>query len=160
MIFGSGRSRHRRASLALACTIALSLAACTLKNDAAADQSIPPPPDVAAPPKDAHITASGLASKILRVGFSDVHPSVRSKVTVLYTGWTTDGKMFETTEGKGPAGPFPIETGVIAGWREGLQLMVVGEKRRFWIPPQLAYNNEPGHPQGTLVFDVELLEVR
>jgi peptidylprolyl isomerase len=68
--------------------------------------------------------------------------------------------MFETTAGQGAIGPFPLEGSVISGLVEGLQLMVVGEKRRFWIPEKLAYNGQPGHPQGTLVFDVELVEVR
>jgi peptidylprolyl isomerase len=48
---------------------------------------------------------------------------------------------------------------VIPGWTEGLQLMVEGEKRRFWIPGRLAYEGAPGKPQGTLVFDVELLKI-
>ena len=55
---------------------------------------------------------------------------------------------------------FPLN-GVIKGWTEGVQLMVVGEKRRFWIPGKLAYgeNPPPGAPAGTLVFDVELLDI-
>jgi FKBP-type peptidyl-prolyl cis-trans isomerase len=159
--------RSRRTSAGLLLALALSLTACTIKEDAAGGQGIPAPSDVAAPPKAAQVTASGLASRILRNGLSSVHPSPRSRVTVLYTGWTTDGKMFETTEGTGhPLGPFPLtdptsgKATVIQGWLEGLQLMVVGEKRRFWIPSDLAYNNAPGQPQGMLVFDVELLEVR
>ncbi|MGB5296177.1 MAG: FKBP-type peptidyl-prolyl cis-trans isomerase, partial [Thermoanaerobaculia bacterium] len=48
---------------------------------------------------------------------------------------------------------------VIAGWTEGVQLMVVGEKRRFWIPEKLAYGGEPGKPAGNLVFDVELISI-
>jgi peptidylprolyl isomerase len=79
---------------------------------------------------------------------------------MLYTGWTADGHMFETTAGKGPIGPFRLEGTLIPGLVEGLQLMVIGEKRRFWIPSNLAYNDQPGHPQGLLVFDIELLEVR
>ena len=49
--------------------------------------------------------------------------------------------------------------GVIAGWTEGVQLMVEGEKTRFWIPEALAYKGQPGAPAGTLVFDVELLKI-
>ena len=49
--------------------------------------------------------------------------------------------------------------GVIAGWTEGLQMMVEGEKRRFWIPESLAYQGRPGKPQGMLVFDVELIRI-
>lgn len=157
--------KHFCALLLLA--FALSLTSCTVKEEGASGQGIPAPADVAAPPKGAQMTASGLASKILRNGLSTIHASPRSTVTVLFTGWTTDGKMFDTTEGTGkPLGPFPLmdpssgRPNVIQGWVEGLQLMVVGEKRRFWIPSNLAYNNQPDHPQGMLVFDIELLEVR
>jgi peptidylprolyl isomerase len=78
-------------------------------------------------------------------------------VTVNYVGWTTDGKMFDSGRGV----EFPLDR-VIPGWTEGLQLMAVGEKRRFWIPGSLAYDNspDPNDPKGTLVFDVELLLVR
>ena len=58
---------------------------------------------------------------------------------------------------RGRAATFPLNR-VIAGWTEGLQLMVEGEKRRFWIPANLAYEGRPG-PQGTLVFDVELIRI-
>jgi peptidylprolyl isomerase len=147
-----------RGSLAVL-LFALALGGCTMKNDANADGSIPAPPDVAAPPADAIKTPSGLASKVLRVGLGREHPGPRSNVLVNYTGWTTDGKMFDTSIKSGGPVTFGVSE-VIAGWTEGVQLMVQGEKRRFWIPPQLAYANAPGSPQGTLVFDVELLEIR
>jgi FKBP-type peptidyl-prolyl cis-trans isomerase len=114
-----------------------------------------PPPDVAAPPKDAKRTASGLAYKSLRDGKGGARPTERSVVTVHYTGWTTDGKMFDSSVDKGQ----PISFGlgdVISGWTEGLQLMTVGEKMRFWIPEKLAYKGERP-PRGMLVFDVELI---
>ena len=77
-----------------------------------------------------------------------------------YTGWTTDGKMFDSSVKRGQPARFPLD-GVIKGWTEGLQLMVVGEKRRFWIPGNLAYgeNTGGGRPSGMLVFDVELLGI-
>jgi peptidylprolyl isomerase len=153
-------SRSRRARAALLVALALSLTACTVKDEGANGQPIPAPPDVAAPPKDAHVTPTGLASKILRVGISSIHPSPRSNIKILYTGWTSDGQMFDTTAGHGALGPFPLEGSLISGLVEGLQLMVVGEKRRFWIPEKLAYNGQSGQPKGTLVFDVELVEVR
>jgi len=152
--------QSRRAGATLCAMLALAFASCTLKEDGANGQPIPAPPDVAAPPKDAQVTPSGLASKILRAGLSSIHPSPRSNVRILYTGWTTDGKMFDSTDGKGATPPFPLEGSLIPGLVEGLQLMVVGEKRRFWVPPNLAYKNKPGYPQGLLVFDVELAEVR
>ncbi len=134
--------------------IVLSGSGCRLKDDA-----IAAPPDVAAPPADAMRTPSGLASKILQVGLSNVRPSRNSTVVVNYTGWTTDGKMFDSSTLHGGPSQFGVGE-VIAGWTEGLQLMVVGEKRRFWIPSNLAYNDAPGSPQGMLVFDVELLQVK
>jgi peptidylprolyl isomerase len=122
---------------------------------------LPPPSDVAAPPADAQKTASGLASKVLTAGTGKVHPTANSRVLVHYTGWTTDGKMFDSSVQRGEPIAFPLN-GVIKGWTEGVQLMVVGEKRRFWIPGNLAYDNStrPGAPKGMLVFDIELLEIQ
>ncbi len=122
-------------------------------------EPIPAPEDVAAPPAEAEVTPSGLAFRILQPGTGTEHPSATSIVTVHYTGWTTDGEMFDSSVVRGEPSSFPLNR-VIAGWTEGVQLMVVGEKRRFWIPVELAYNNRPGRPAGMLVFDVELLEIR
>jgi peptidylprolyl isomerase len=137
------------------------LGGCKLK-DSSSDTpgAIPAPPDVAAPPANALKTASGLASKVVTVGLGTFHPSPTSQVKVHYTGWTTDGKMFETTTGQEPA-TFIVGK-VIPGWTEALQLMVAGEKRRFWIPGNLAYDNspDPRDPKGMLVFDIELLEIK
>jgi peptidylprolyl isomerase len=116
----------------------------------------PVPADVAAPPADAEVTTSGLASKVLQKGTGTEHPKASSQVTVQYTGWTTDGKMFDSSVMRGQPASFPLDR-VIPGWTEGLQLMVVGEKRRFWIPAKLAYEGKAGAPQGMLVFDVELI---
>lgn len=125
----------------------------------------PPPPapaDVAAPPADAKKTASGLAYKILKHGKGKAHPTAESTVQVHYSGWTTDGKLFDSSVVRGEPATFPLG-GVIKGWTEGLQLMVVGDKARFWIPGNLAYGDHPerpGAPAGTLVFDVELLDIK
>jgi peptidylprolyl isomerase len=118
------------------------------------------PADVAAPPQDASKTPSGLASKVLRAGTGTTRPHAWDTVTVTYTGWTTDGKMFDTSEAGSEPATFELGN-VIAGWTEGLQLMVVGESRRFWIPAKLAYGESPraGLPAGMLVFDVELLKI-
>jgi peptidylprolyl isomerase len=118
------------------------------------------PADVAAPPASAKKTASGLASKVLFKGKGNAHPGPHDKVTVQYTGWTTDGKMFDSSIPTGEPARFPLDA-VIKGWGEGLQLMVKGEKRRFWIPADLAYGDSPtrpGAPTGMLVFDVELVD--
>jgi FKBP-type peptidyl-prolyl cis-trans isomerase len=119
------------------------------------------PKDVAAVPDDAEVTPSGLASRVLRAGTGDVKPTAASTVNVHYSGWTTDGQMFDSSVERGEPISFPLN-GVIPGWTEGLQLMVVGEKRRFWIPANLAYGENPGggRPGGMLVFDVELLDIR
>jgi len=117
------------------------------------------PANVSAPPKDAEITDSGLASKVLDAGTGTVHPDSWDQVTVHYTGWTTDGKMFDSSVTRGQPATFPLDR-VIPGWTEGVQLMVVGEKRRFWIPVELAYNGQPDRPAGMLVFDVELVEIK
>jgi peptidylprolyl isomerase len=112
------------------------------------------PADVAAPPADAEFTPTGLASKVLKEGSGTEHPQALSVVTVHYTGWTTDGEMFDSSVKRGKPSTFQLDR-VIKGWTEGLQLMVVGEKRRFWIPQELAYGKN-GRVPGMLVFDVEL----
>jgi peptidylprolyl isomerase len=117
---------------------------------------IPAPDDVAAPPAEAEKTASGLASKVLTPGKGSAHPAKTDLVTVHYTGWTTDGKMFDSSLSAGKPATFPLDK-VIAGWTEGVQLMVAGEKRRLWIPEELAYKGKAGRPAGMLVFDVELI---
>jgi peptidylprolyl isomerase len=116
------------------------------------------PSDVKAPPKDAKKTASGLAYKVLQKGSGTQHPTATSRVSVHYTGWTTDGKMFDSSIPRERPAVFGLNQ-VIAGWTEGVQLMVKGEKTRFWIPESLAYKGQPGRPAGMLVFDVELLEI-
>ena len=117
------------------------------------------PADVAAPPADATKTASGLAYKVLRAGTGTEHPKRRSNVVVHYSGWTTDGKMFDSSVLRGAPAQFGLD-GVIDGWTEGVQLMVEGEKTRFWIPAKLAYANDKTKPQGMLVFDIELIDVK
>ena len=137
--------------------VTLAAGGCKLKDDSTAP---PAPPNVAAPPDDALKTPSGLAYRVLTVGLGSIHPEPTNKVRVHYTGWTTDGKMFESTVGGEPA-QFEVR-GVIPGWTEMLRLMVVGEKVRVWIPAALAYGDHPqgGNPAGMLVFELELLDIR
>lgn len=115
------------------------------------------PEDVAGPPADAERTASGLASRVLVEGDGE-RPLAFDKVEVDYSGWTTDGKLFDSSVQRGKHASFPLQN-VIAGWTEGLQLMRVGETRRFWIPVELAYRGAPGKPAGMLVFDVTLYSI-
>ena len=131
----------------------------TLSNLNAQNNVPDTPQDVKAPPADSIKTASGLASKVLKAGTGQKKPGKADTVTVHYSGWTTDGKMFDSSVQRGHPASFPLNR-VIKGWTEGLQLMVEGEKRRFWIPVELAYNNMPGRPAGMLVFDVELLDIK
>lgn len=116
------------------------------------------PPDVAKPPADAKKTNSGLSYKVVTPGTGTKHPGQYSKVTVHYTGWTTDGKSFDSSVARGTPATFGLDQ-VIKGWTEGVQLMVEGEKTRFWIPRELAYNDSPGKPRGMLVFDIELIAI-
>lgn len=116
------------------------------------------PADVKAPPADAKRTASGLAYQVLKVGTGTRHPKKFDEVTVNYTGWTTNGTMFDSSVARGAPATFPLDR-VISGWTEGMQLMVEGEKTRFWIPERLAYQGKQA-PFGTLVFDIELLRIQ
>lgn len=142
-------------------TIAAALFALAILPLTRAEIAMPETPeDVAAAPADAEKTDSGLASKLLAKGTGETKPKATDMVTVHYSGWTTDGKLFDSSVKRGKPTSFPLN-GVIAGWTEGLQLMVAGEKRRFWIPAKMAYGENPpaGYPAGTLVFDVELIKI-
>jgi FKBP-type peptidyl-prolyl cis-trans isomerase len=136
----------------LVLTLCLALPAVAL-----AQGPIPAPPDVKAPPKDAKKTSSGLAYKVITAGKGKQRPSGTSEVTVHYTGWKTDGSMFDSSVARGEPSTFPLNR-VIKGWTEGVQLMVEGEKTRFWIPEPLAYRGER-EPRGMLVFDIELIKI-
>ena len=142
---------------ALSFLLTVSMTACSVANEAASGANVAPV-DLAAPPADAMKMPSGLVSRVLKVGRGSIHPGPRAHVLVEYTGWTTDGEVFDSSSMRGRPQGFDVED-VVAGWAEGLQLMVVGEKRRFWIPGSLAFDklDRPGAPRGTLVFDIELL---
>jgi FKBP-type peptidyl-prolyl cis-trans isomerase len=120
----------------------------------------PVPSDVAKPPADAKKTDKGVFYKLLKAGpAGGVHPKPTETVKVNYTGWTTDGRMFDSSVIRKEPAEFSLQ-GVIPGWTDGIPQMVVGDKMRFWIPEELAYKGQPGRPQGMLVFDVELLEIK
>ncbi len=116
------------------------------------------PDDVAAPPKSATRTPEGVSYVVRAKGTGTEHPGPTSTVTVDYTGWTTDGKQFDSSITSGRPATFSLNQ-VIKGWTIGLQTMVVGQESRFWIPRALAYPNDPSKPQGMLVFDVKLLSI-
>ena len=117
-----------------------------------------PPPDVKEPPADAKRTASGLAYKVLKPGTGVRMPQGWDRVSVHYTGWTTDGKMFDSSITRGQPAALALDS-VIRGWTEGVTMMVEGERTRFWVPEALAYKGEAGSPKGMLVFDIELVEI-
>jgi peptidylprolyl isomerase len=121
-------------------------------------KTIPAPADVTAPPVDASTTSTGLATKVITPGTGTQHPRANSRVKVHYSGWTTDGQMFDSSVARNEPISFGLNQ-VISGWTEGVQLMVEGETRRLWIPEQLAYRGQRGAPQGMLVFDVELIKI-
>ncbi|MED5373428.1 MAG: FKBP-type peptidyl-prolyl cis-trans isomerase [Myxococcota bacterium] len=122
-------------------------------------KSAPPAPkSVAKPPAKAKKTESGLAYMELAPGTGTEHPTATSRVKVHYSGWTTDGKLFDSSVQRGEPTSFGLNQ-VIPGWTEGLQLMVPGQKMIFWIPEEIAYAGKPGRPAGMLVFEVELLEI-
>ena len=126
----------------------------------AAPADLPAPPDVAAAPPDATNAPSGLAWKVLTPAHGGGHPALNDQVKVHFTGWTADGKMFDTSMQEGKPVEFVLKNS-LKGWNEGLQLMVKGEKRRFWIPagsPMATLPRHAGMPAGPVVFDVELLD--
>ena len=122
------------------------------------------PADVAAPPSTATVLPDGLAYVVLSSGTGSAHPNLDAVITVNYTGWTTDGRKFDSTvnpDGSTSPATFPLNK-LIQGWQEMLPLMVAGERVRVWIPGKLAYDNRhrPGAPKGMLVFDIELLSFK
>ena len=104
-------------------------------------------------------TASGLQWCQISAGRDEPKRRASDIVTVHYSGWQTNGKLFDSSVLRGQPASFGLGD-VIEGWTEGLQLMVVGEKMRFWIPEKLAYKGQAGVPSGMLVFDVELISYR
>jgi FKBP-type peptidyl-prolyl cis-trans isomerase len=120
-------------------------------------------PRIEAPGNKTKSTASGLKYTVLKKGSGNVNPKATDTVTVHYHGTLLDGSVFDSSVDRGQPASFPLD-GVIPGWTEGLQLMVVGDKFEFEIPADLAYGaNSPSPaipPGSTLVFEVELLEIR
>lgn len=116
------------------------------------------PKDVKGPPPGTKKTEAGVFYRVLKAGKPGPHPKPTDTVEVHYTGWTTDGKMFDSSVTRGAPAKFSLG-GVIKGWTDGIPTMVVGEQTRFWIPEELAYKGQASGPKGMLVFDVELLSI-
>ncbi|OXY83629.1 FKBP-type peptidyl-prolyl cis-trans isomerase [Oceanimonas doudoroffii] len=106
-------------------------------------------------------TESGLQYQVLKAGTGTVHPKASDKVTVHYHGTLLDGSVFDSSVERGETIQFGLNQ-VIKGWTEGLQLMVEGEKTRFFIPARLAYGNRAVGtipPGSVLIFEVELFKI-
>ena len=106
-------------------------------------------------------TQSGLQYEVLQTGKGNRHPNINSKVEVHYEGRLLDGTVFDSSYQRNQSVRFALKQ-VIQGWQEGVQLMVEGEKARFYIPTNLAYGkNGAGAipPSATLIFDVELIRI-
>jgi peptidylprolyl isomerase len=146
-----------------AAALVLALAACKggdKKSAGNGEDIMNGPPPVSGEPVE---TGSGLKYIEIKQGSGD-SPEPGETIVVHYTGWLEDGKLFDGSAEGSPAA-FQIGVGrVIAGWDEGLATMQVGGKRRLIIPPGLAYGSDGRPPSippnATLIFDVELLEVR
>jgi FKBP-type peptidyl-prolyl cis-trans isomerase len=122
-------------------------------------QAPPPvPPSVSAPPAAAKQTAGGVSYLVLKPGTGTAHPTARDRVKVNYTGWLASGRLFDSSEVHGQPAGLTLSKAT-PGFVEGMATMVVGERRRMWIPVEQAYNHAPGSPPGDLVFEVELLEI-
>jgi FKBP-type peptidyl-prolyl cis-trans isomerase len=108
-----------------------------------------------------HVTPSGLQYEIIKDAQGE-KPTLESTVKVNYHGTTIDGEVFDSSVERGEPATFPLN-GVIKGWTEGLQLMAVGSKYKFYIPAELAYGARQAGgkigPNSTLIFEVELLEI-
>ena len=126
------------------------------------------PADVAAAPPDAQVTPSGLAMKVLQPGTGSEHPVANDCVTVSFVAWKTDGSLFSTSTTMNDADVLCLNASIM-GISEALKQMVVGEKRRLWIPEDLTFHEGHHHvqrrpedeepPHKDLTFDLQLLSI-
>jgi FKBP-type peptidyl-prolyl cis-trans isomerase len=153
-----------RGSLLLAA--ALCFQGCNKSNQPTGNSSGPSAsnaPAASASANEMKTTPSGLKYQILKKGTGTVSPKATDTVNVHYHGTLLDGTVFDSSVERGQPISFPLNQ-VIPGWTEGVQLMKVGDKFKFEIPPNLAYGpNSPSPkipPNSTLVFEVELLGIQ
>jgi peptidylprolyl isomerase len=107
-------------------------------------------------------TSSGLQYEVLQKGTGNAKPNSRSTVKVHYHGTLLDGTVFDSSVDRNQPISFPLNQ-VIKGWTEGVQLMVVGDKFKFFIPSELAYGNQATgkiSAGSLLIFEVELLAIK
>jgi peptidylprolyl isomerase len=108
--------------------------------------------------EDVARTPSGATTERVETGTGDEYPGPDSVTLLHYTGWTTDGKIFDSSNLRNRPVAFPLDK-VLPAFAETVQMMVVGEKRRVWIPDHLANADWVGKPEGMLVFEVRLLNI-
>jgi FKBP-type peptidyl-prolyl cis-trans isomerase len=148
--------------------LALFLVGCNNSSQTSTENKAPTnAPAAAATPSgsstEMKTTPSGLKYQVMKQGNGTVSPKATDRVTVHYHGTLLNGSVFDSSVQRNDPATFPLN-GVIPGWTEGLQLMKVGDKFKFEIPPNLAYGaaGRPPviPPNSTLVFEVELLGVQ
>lgn len=128
-------------------------------SSAVADGLAPSLEELKTPPADAQRLASGLVTKVIVPGTGEEHPDSNDLVAVHFIGWTPTGQEFRNSYTADKHGVFNLQE-VFPGWSEGIQKMVVGEKRRLWIPSHLGPQNPRSGPPGASIFDVELLGIK
>jgi len=123
-------------------------------------QRAPPTPShLDKPPRAARKLPSGLAIQVMKRGAATQRPGGNQQVMLHFSGWTRDGRLIESSVMANHPAVFAMQA-VIAGWREALATMVVGDKVRIWIPEALAYPRpRRGQPHGDLVYELELLGI-
>jgi len=152
------------------CLTAFSLTSCLEDTESLQDSSqqdgnkitIPAPDNVAAPPTSARRTREGVHFTVLKKPTSSRQLQALDKLSIEYTGWNTKGEMFDSSVTRGKPFILPLKsTQVIQGWQIILKQMKLGEKRRVWIPANLAYGENARNPKtaGMLVFDMEIVDV-
>ena len=117
-----------------------------------------PPENLDTPPAGAEKTPSGAFTEVLQAGSGEEHPKPDGTVLVHYTGWTTDGREFDSSHRRGRPTGFPLPR-VMPAFSETVQMMVVGETRRVWIPGRVAARNWVNSPKGMLVFEIHLVRI-
>src|SRR5262245_26407335 len=169
----SGFNAMKSQFLLILAAAAICLSGCKKESESSGGgQAAGTPPSTGAPAVPAannaaagewQTTASGLKYQVMKHGTGTTSPKATDTVKVHYHGTLLDGTVFDSSVQRGEPISFPL-TRVIPGWTEGLQLMKVGDKFKFEIPPNLAYGpNSPSPkipPNSTLVFEVELIEIQ